>query len=207
MDVRQYGICIGTRVWKENDRMLKVFMEDGAVYDVLARGACKPKYKLKFATQLFSTGIYELCPSKAGYYILGGASFGELSFLSIAGDPDAYMAGCVVCEIASKCTLSENKRMYAETLAALGELSRGAGVRCDNVVLRMLIAAFVSGGYGAEFPSGERRATAETILGGEVGNLSDLDTDRSAVSSLIKYYAARFSSRFGTLGSITLGAF
>lgn len=201
MDDKQLGgICIGTRPWRENDRMLSLFCDDGCVYDVLARGACKPKYKLKFAAQLFSVCDYHLCPSKAGYYILGGAAFTELSFLSLSSDPSAYAAACVVCEAAGKCVLGENKRMYAETMAALGELSGGG--RGDLTVLRILLAAFVSGGFGAALPQGENGAVCRGVLDAAAGDVSSLPYPREHVSALIKSFGARFCSQFGKLNSL-----
>ena len=47
------GICVGTRVWKDSDKILAVFCEDGFVYRELPRGALKPKYKIKIAAHLY----------------------------------------------------------------------------------------------------------------------------------------------------------
>lgn len=195
------GICAGTRVWKDSDKMLAVFCEDGFVYSVLARGALKPKYKLKFAAQLFSACDYFLCAGKAGYYILGGATFGELSLLGISSDPEAYAAACVVCEAVQKSVLSENKRMYAETVAALGELAAG-GSRSDIIVLRVLIAAFVSNGLGAAFPEGSRGELCKSVATAQAGNLSELDCDKTEIRALIKQYARKFALQFGKLNSL-----
>lgn len=201
-ELRRSGICIGTRQWKDNDRMLKIFCEDGCVYDALARGACKPKYKLKFAAQLFSACDYFLCPSRAGYYILGGATFGELSFLSLSADPDAYMAGCVVCEIAAKCTLAENKRLYAETVAALGELSV-SGERGDLAVLRMLLAALSTCGYG-QLPAGEKGALCRAALDAQAGNVTALSIEKAAVLPLLKTLGGQFAVHMEKLNSLSL---
>ena len=196
------GICVGTRVWKESDRMLRLFCEDGNIYDALARGACKPKYKLKFAAQLFSACDYFLCPSKAGYYILGGATFGELSFLRIAESPEAYAAACVVCEIAAKCVLAENKRLYAETVAALGELSAYEDARCDLICLRMLLAAFATSGYAFTFGADPKGAACAAVLNAPAGNVSAVAVEESLARSMLKPLGVRFANRFEKLNSL-----
>ena len=195
------GICIGARVWRENDKMLSVFCEDGFVYGVLARGALKPKYELKFAAQLFSYCDYFLCESKAGYYILGGATFGELSLLGISSDPDSYAAACVACEIAHKSVKSENKAMYVQTLSALGELA-GGGARRDLIVLRMLICAFEYNGLGGLFPQGEKGDICKAVLFAEPGNVSDVCAETNTVRQLIKAFASKFAVQFGKLDSL-----
>lgn len=202
MDIQANGICIGTRPWHENDRMLKLFCEDGNLHDVLARGASKPKYKLKFAAQLFSACDYFLCPSKAGYYILGGATFGALSFLGLSSDPEAYAAACVVCEIVRLCVVGENKRLYAETVAALGELNSGG--RADLVVLRMLLAAFSANGLiGDISPVGERGILCRAVLDADVGNVSQVQADSGVTIPLIKACAGRFATQFDKLNSLS----
>lgn len=195
------GICIGVKPWKENDKMLTVFCEDGCVYSVLARGALKPKYKLKFAAQLFSACDYFLCESRAGYYILGGATFGEVSFLAVASRPESYAAACVVCEIAAKSTLAENKRMYAETLAALGELCADSA-NGGAVVLRMLLAAFASSGFGTYKFGGAKGEICDKVLGAPLGGVSELGIESDSVYALVKSYASKFASQFGKLDSL-----
>ncbi len=203
-DVKAFGVCIGCRARGDNDKMLDVFCDDGNVYGVLARGALKPKYKLKFAAQLFSSCNYYLCPSKAGYYILGGADFGELSFLRISSEPSAFAAACFVCETANKCVKVENKRMYAETVAALGELSSFEDVCAHAVCLRILLAAFVSCGLGVQIPAGERGALCEKILAAELGSVSSCAPEKSVTMQLIKQYASRFAAHFGKLNSLDM---
>ncbi|WP_251617979.1 DNA repair protein RecO [Pumilibacter muris] len=202
-DVKACGVCIGSRPRGDNDKMLDVFCDDGNVYGVLARGALKPKYKLKFATQLFSACNYYLCPSKAGYYILGGADFGELSFLRISNEPQAFAAACFVCEVANKCVKVENKRMYAETVAALGELASFEDVCAHAVCLRILLAAFVSCGLGAQIPAGEKGAVCEKLLGAELGSVSLIAPEKSVTFQLIRQYASRFTAHFGKLNSLS----
>lgn len=203
-DKQLNGICVLTRNRGDNDRMLSLFCSDGCVYDVLARGALKPKYKLKFASQLFSYCDYFLCPSKAGYYILSGATFGELSFLRISSDPEAFIAACLVCETAYKCVKSENKLMYAETVAALGELAEYETTRPDIVALRILMAAFVSSGYGTVSLGGEKGEICDKILAADKGKVSSVSADASAVRSLIKTYGTRFNNQFGYLNSLKI---
>lgn len=200
-DKQLSGICIGTRVWKEHDRMLQVFCEDGAVYSVLARGACKASYKLKFAAQLFSACDYFFTPSKAGYYILGGATFGALSFLRVAENPDAYAVACLVCEVARKCVLGENKRLYAETVAALGELAAFEDARLDTVCLRILLAAFATSGYAFTFGDDPKGKTCSAVLCAEAGRVSEVPADATLVRSMIRPLCARFANRFEPLNS------
>ncbi|MCI8458385.1 MAG: DNA repair protein RecO [Clostridia bacterium] len=203
MEERQLcGVCLGSRAWKESDRMLSVFCQDGNVYDVLARGAAKPKYKLKFAAQLFSYGDYFLTPSKAGYYILGGAVFGELSFLHIAQDPDAYAAACFVCEVAKTCVRAENKRMYAETVAALGELASDENVRCDLICLRILLAAFATSGYGFTFGNDPKGKACAAVLNAPAGAVSSAEANGELVRGMIRPLSVRFANRFDKLQSV-----
>ncbi len=203
MDLQQHGICIGARPWKESDRMLTLFCEDGRIYDVVARGACKPKYKLKFAVQLFSACDYFLCPSKAGYYILGGATFGALSFLGIASDPDAYAAACVVCETARKCVCEKDTRMYAEVLAALGELSSGEGVRPDLVCLKILLSALERSGY-VNMQAVDPQSDCGKVIGASAGYVSSLDIEKAATRKLLVATGARFAKIFAKLNSLDM---
>lgn len=204
MDIDLFGVCVRVRPWRENDKMLSLLCEDGVVYDVLARGALKPKYKLKFAAQLFSTGDYFLCPSKAGYYILGGASFGELSFLQAASDPVAYAAACYVCEIAYKCVQTENKIMYAQVLSALGELSSGSEkLRPALVCLKTVLVALSSCGYGENFDSGEVGRACTEILNTEAGDASGADVDDALALRLLKSYSVRFGGIFERVVSLS----
>ena len=196
------GICIAARVRGESDRMLTLLCDDGFVYDVLARGALKPKYKLKFAAQLFSACNYFLCPSKAGYYILGGATFGDLFTLSLASYPEAYAAACVICESANKCVVGENKRMYAETVSALGELTVSEPEKAGLSVLRVLLASFVSNGLGITFPAGERGEIARSVLNAEAGNAYKIVADAKSVMNTVGFYGVRFAHQFGKLDSL-----
>ena len=203
MDLDLYGVCVRVRPWRENDKMLSLFCEDGNVYDVLARGALKPKYKLKFAAQLFSTGDYFLCPSKAGYYILGGASFGELSFLGAASDPVAYAAACYVCEIAYKCVKTENKIMYAEVLSSLSELSGGSEkLRPTLVCLKTVLVALSSCGYGEKFDGGEVGRACTSVINTEAGNASGAEVDDALALRLLKSYTVRFGGIFERVASL-----
>ncbi len=201
MEIQANGICIGARVRGESDKMLTVFCEDGKIYDVLARGALKPKYKLKFASQLFSACDYYLCPSRAGYYILGGATFGALSFMRIASDPDAFAAACFVCEAACKCVHGENKRLYAETMAALGELANFEDCKPAYVCLRMLAAALSDSGYGL---AGNGNGVCEKFLAAQAGNASGVDSTDGEVFRVIRAQGARFASVFGKPNSLAM---
>ena len=201
-ELKLCGVCTGARSRHENDKMLSLFCEDGNVYDVLARGALKPKYKLKFATQLFSCCDYFLCSSKAGYYVLGGASFGELSFFSVASDPDAYAAACFVCEVVNKSVKTENKRMYAETVAALGELA-AQSFCSDLICLRILLAALDSSGYGY-VSSGRDSEDCVRVASAAVGSISQCEIGRAACLRIIRTNAGRFAALFGKLNSLDM---
>lgn len=202
--IRQNGICIHARPWKEYDRFLHIFCEDGHVYNVLARGASRPKYKLKFAAQLFSTGEYLLTESKAGYYVLENASFGELSYLSIASSPDAYAAACTVCEIAGICAYGGNKSLYTETVAALGELAGLEDVRCDLIVLRMMLAAFTTSGYAFSFGADPKSKACTEVLAAPYGAVSHAAVDRETAVSILKPLSRRFAAKFEKLNSLAM---
>ena len=203
MDMDLYGVCVRVRPWRENDKMLSLLCEDGNVYDVLARGALNPKYKLKFAAQLFSTGDYFLRSSKAGYYILGGASFGELSFLGAASDPVAYSAACYACEIAHKCVQTENKSMYAQVLSSLGELSSGnEKLRPALVCLKTVLVALSSCGYGEDFGDDEVGRACKAVLNTEAGEASGANIDDALALRLLKSYTVRFGGIFERVTSL-----
>lgn len=204
MDIQADGVVISARPWKESDKMLSVFCDDGKVYDVVARGALKHTSKLKFATQLFSFCRYTLSPSKAGYYILSGASFGEISFLSLASDPDCFSAACLVCEAAAKSAISGNRQMYAETVAALGELCDFESADRYLVCLRVLLSAFISCGYCGEFGQGERGRMLAAVSEARAGEVSRLDLPPEKVRELFKAVAGRFEVRFEKLNSLSL---
>ena len=203
MDMDLYGVCVRVRPWRENDKMLSVFCEDGNIYDVLARGALNPKYKLKFASQLFSTGDYFLRSGKAGYYILGGASFGELSFLGAASDPVAYAAACYVCEIAHKCVKTENKIMYREVLSGLGELSGGSEeLKPALVCLKAVLVALSSCGYGEAFGGDEVGRACTSVLNTAAGEASSAEVDDALALRLLKSYTVRFGGVFERVASL-----
>ena len=182
--------------------MLMLFCADGNIYSVLARGAGNPKYKLKFAAQLFSCGDYHLCPSKAGYYILGGAAFSDVSFLSVCSDPLCYTAACLVCEAVQKCVQSENKRMYAETVAALGELSAVDGIRPDLICLRILLAALITGGLAGEFGTSEKSRACVKIIEAPPGDVSAVPVAADTAIALLQRAGKRFALQFGPLNSL-----
>ena len=194
------AICIDAKRYRENDKMLTLFCENGETVTAVCRGALKNTSKLKYASQLFSACTYSLSPSKAGYYIVSGASLHALSFLSLASDPEAFAYGCVCCEAVRLSAPTENREMYAALLAALGEFAAGENVLYDMVCARLMLTALVTGGYAAL--SGELGALCRKVEEAPAGQVSTVDLTANEREKVFKSVVSRFTNVFGRLTSL-----
>ena len=195
------AICIDVKRYRENDKMLTLLCENGETVTAVCRGALKATSKLKFASQLFSVCTYSLSPSKAGYYIVSGASLHALSFLSLASDPIAFAYGCVCCEAARLASQVENREMYAALLSALGEFSAGETVKHDMVCARLMLTALVTGGFASL--SGELGALCRALEEAPVGQASSVEFTEKERKTLFKSVVSRFTGVFGRLQSLS----
>lgn len=195
------AICIDAKRYRENDKMLTLFCDNGETVTAVCRGALKNTSKLKFASQLFSVCSYSLSPSKAGYYIVSGAVPTALSFLSLSQDIDAFAYGCVCCEAVRLSAPTENREMYAALLAALGEFAAGENVKYDMVCARLLLTAFVSNGYAPLLGTvGALCRAVEEAPAGRVSSANLTETERKL---LFKSVVSRFTGVFGRLQSLS----
>ncbi|MDE7394953.1 MAG: DNA repair protein RecO [Clostridiales bacterium] len=194
------AICIDAKRYRENDKMLTLFCDNGETVTAVCRGALKNTSKLKYASQLFSVCTYSLSPSKAGYYIVSGATPSALSFLSLSQDIEAFAYGCVCCEAVRLSAPTENREMYAALLSALGEFAAGENVKYDMVCARLLLTAFVSNGYAPLL--GAVGTLCRAVEEAPAGKVSTVDLTIAERKLLFKSVVSRFTSVFGRLQSL-----
>lgn len=143
---RLKGIVVGSRDFKDADKILTLFtLEKGIVYAKLV-GVKKPNAKLKAAKEIFCFADFDVV-SKGEFLTITSASVIE-TFHNITSDIDKYFVGCSILEVlktVGRENLS-NEPLFLETLKTLQILAYG-NVKPEVLQMRFLIKIFEAMGY------------------------------------------------------------
>jgi len=123
MDTKEIdAICIRSIDYAENDKIITLYGTDVGKTSMVARGAKKPKAKLKYAASPFCFGHYYYS-KKGNKQTLTGCDMYE-SFFDLSFDPEKFYAGIVVLEILDKMGMEDdfNKDLFVTCLNGLKEL-------------------------------------------------------------------------------------
>lgn len=143
------AICTRVVDYRDNDRLLELCSFELGKISAIARGAKKPKAKLKYATMLFSFGEYTVI-EKSGKYILCDCNQID-SFSGVTEDLDKFYIGVAMLEVLSKALqngTNENATLY--TVHGLKKLcySDAKSIAAFNWYLLQILATL---GYRLDF--------------------------------------------------------
>ena len=149
MDIITKAIALRTTDYGESDKFILLYSLEHGKISVHARGVRKSSAKLKFATDQFCFGHYELAETK-GYYTLKTCQQLE-SFFALREDVVCYYSANCIAEALIKLTAEgqSDSALFVEVLRALQNL-------CDNVdpllvTLRFLLGFLQSAGFKLDF--------------------------------------------------------
>ena len=116
------AICIRSVDYQENDKIITLYGTDVGKLAMVAKGAKKPKAKLKFAASPFCFGHYYYSGKGQKKTLIGCDTYD--SFYNIVLDPEKFYAGTVILEILDKMGMEDdyNKDLFVLSLKALKEL-------------------------------------------------------------------------------------
>lgn len=123
MDVKEIdAICLRSVDYLENDKIITLYGTDVGKISMVAKGAKKPKAKLKYAASPLCFGHYYYS-GKGNKQTLVGCDMFD-SFFNIAFDPEKFYAATVVLEILDKMGMEDdyNKELFVIALNGLKEL-------------------------------------------------------------------------------------
>lgn len=104
------AIVLKSEDYRDFDKRLKLFTEEGEVLRAVIKGVKRPGAKLKFAAGPFAFCNYELSSGGGGYVVTGAMAIEDLFRVS---DYDKYSAGCVMLEAAEKaCEIQPNRELF-----------------------------------------------------------------------------------------------
>lgn len=115
------AIVLRSEDYRDFDKKLTLFTEEGEVMRVIIRGVKKQNAKLRFASQPFSFCNFELSGKNESSHIVTGAMtiedlFGVSSF-------EKYFEGCIMLEAAEKtCSVQPNRELFILLLKRLKNL-------------------------------------------------------------------------------------
>lgn len=114
------AIVLRSEDYKDFDKKLKLFCEDGEVMRVIIRGVKRPKAKLKFAAQPFAFCNYELVGRDGAFVVTGAMAIEDLFKVS---DYNIFYAGYIMLEASEKvCEIQPNREIFLLLLRRLKTL-------------------------------------------------------------------------------------
>lgn len=117
------AIVLRSEDYRDYDKRLKLFTEEGEVLRVVIRGVKRPTAKLRFAAQPFAFCNYELSGHGESYAVTGAIVIEDLFRIS---DFSKYSAGCIMLEAAEKaCEIAPNRELFVLLLKRLKTLIYG----------------------------------------------------------------------------------
>lgn len=145
-DERYHGICLNAIEYRDNDKLLTLYLERKGKITATLRGCKSPKSKLRFAASPLCFAEYELALSRGRYTVVGCETV-EL-FDSLWGDIDKFYAAMSMLEVFSKFTYENEKNdlLFIALLKSLKELKDSDSV--PSILAYYLIDAISKIGYG-----------------------------------------------------------
>ena len=119
MDKKFKGLVIGSRDYKENDKLLTIFSLEYGKINARLVGVKKPKAKLKVFKELFCVADF-VATENNGFLTITSADLID-SFHDLTLDIDRFYEGCSIVDALDKITVSndQNAALFIETLGAL----------------------------------------------------------------------------------------
>ena len=126
MDIKEIdAICIRSIDYQENDKIITLYGTDVGKITMSAKGAKKPKAKLKYAASPLCFGHYYYS-EKGNKKTLVGCDMYD-SFFPIAQDPEKFYAAIVILEVLDKMGMENdfNSNVFVVAVKAIKELCYG----------------------------------------------------------------------------------
>ena len=116
------AICLKSVDYKDNDKIITLYGTEVGKIAMVAKGAKKPKAKLKYAASPLCFGHYYYS-SKAGKQTLVGCDMYD-SFFDISLDPEKFYSAAVILEILNKMGMENdyNKDLFVLAIKGLRDL-------------------------------------------------------------------------------------
>ncbi len=95
------GIIIFERNYKENDKIITIFSDEGKLYDIRVSNALKYKNKFRNSTQLFSMGCFDIIEYQNRFSSLKNAKIVTTNY-ELKLDFDVYKYALYFCELIYK---------------------------------------------------------------------------------------------------------
>ncbi len=121
------GLCLRAIDWREQDKLITLYITGKGKITATAKGCKAPKAKLKFAASPLCFGQYEL-GCKGGRYVLTGCQCHD-NFFSLTSDLEKYYCAMSALEILDR-TANEGEyqnNLFVRTLELLNDLCYGQG--------------------------------------------------------------------------------
>ncbi len=115
------AIVLRSEDYRDFDKKLTLFTQDGEVMRVIIRGVKKNNAKLRFAAQPFAFCNFELSGrNKSSHIVTGAMAIEDLFGVSFT---DKYFEGCIMLEAAEKaCAIQPNRELFVLLLKRLKNL-------------------------------------------------------------------------------------
>ena len=149
MDVTTKAVALRSTDYKENDKMVLLYSLEYGKISVQAKGVRKQSAKLKYASDQFCFGQYELVKTNDRFTL---KTCDQLeSFFALREDIVAYYAACVVAECLVNYTEEgqSEPKVFVATLKALQALV--SGVEPLTVALKFVLDFLRFAGFGLDF--------------------------------------------------------
>lgn len=116
------GLCLRATDWREQDKLITLYLTGKGKITVSAKGCKSPKAKLKFAASPLCFGHYYLS-CKGGRYVLTGCDCHD-SFFQLTTDIEAYYCAMSALELLDRTANPEEyqNNLFIRTLEFLNEL-------------------------------------------------------------------------------------
>ena len=184
------AIVLRSEEYRDYDKRLKLFTEEGEVLRVVIRGVKKPSAKLRFAAQPFAFCNYELSGKGDSYVVTGAMAIEDLFRVS---DYDVFSAGCIMLEAAEKtCEVQPNPQLFVLLLKRLKTLLYG-NLNPLLPAISYIQNAIHKSGYAYVYDAPKANPTTVMEL---LACTENLDTQFSADDLLIKRTFAKIAARF-----------
>ncbi|MCH5163667.1 MAG: DNA repair protein RecO [Clostridiales bacterium] len=192
------AIVLRSEDYRDYDKILKLFTQEGQVMRVIIRGVKKSGAKLRFAAQPFAFCNYELSGRNEANVITGAMAIEDLFKVS---DYDIYSAGCIMLEAAEKaCEAQPNPELFVLLLKRLKVLIYG-NLHPKLPAISYIQNAIHKSGYAYTYDKPKSDPTTVMELLACTENLS---TDFTASEDLIYRTFNKIASRFEDKFSCTL---
>ena len=147
MDKKLKGIVIKNADFGESDKQVTILTFEQGKINFKARSVKKAKAKLKFATEPFSFGDFELATGR-GMPILTGCDLIE-AFYDIRQDIEKYYLACSVLEFVDRITSDgqDTRREFIFIVKAMRDISE-AGEDTKALAVKIFFDGLQSTGYG-----------------------------------------------------------